>query len=278
MPAADSRVRSRNIRPPGMKISFWVGRSAPPDSTRLIIGSRFCQRDLAGPQRLLQRVRVGRAAAHRRVVGDDQALDALDHADAGDHARADRVVGAPGGERRQLEERRVRGRAAARCARGAAACRARGAGSRTSRRRRPPPCRARRPARRAAPAAPRGWPRTRRATGSIALSATACSEPQLFAMSSVRISVVPPPMPEDPHVAVLPLDLGVAHVAHPAVQLHGLVDDLLAGLDRGVLRQATSVTSRLAGSDPRRDRRACRPGHLGRAAPSRPACSGPAAG
>jgi hypothetical protein len=33
MPAADSRVRSRNVRPPGMKISFCVGRSAPPDST-----------------------------------------------------------------------------------------------------------------------------------------------------------------------------------------------------------------------------------------------------
>ena len=41
MPAADSRVRSRNIRPPGMKISFWVGRSAPPDSTSEITGSRF---------------------------------------------------------------------------------------------------------------------------------------------------------------------------------------------------------------------------------------------
>ena len=41
MPAADSRVRSRNVRPPGMKISAWLGRSAPPDSTRLISGSRF---------------------------------------------------------------------------------------------------------------------------------------------------------------------------------------------------------------------------------------------
>ena len=41
MPAADSRVRSRNIWPPGMKISFWVGRSAPPDSTSEITGSRF---------------------------------------------------------------------------------------------------------------------------------------------------------------------------------------------------------------------------------------------
>ena len=41
MPAADSRVRSRNIWPPGMKISFCVGRSAPPDSTSEITGSRF---------------------------------------------------------------------------------------------------------------------------------------------------------------------------------------------------------------------------------------------
>ena len=41
MPAADSWVRSRKIRPPGMKISFCVGRSAPPDSTSPITGSRF---------------------------------------------------------------------------------------------------------------------------------------------------------------------------------------------------------------------------------------------
>ncbi len=41
MPAADNRVRSRNICPPGMKISFWVGRSAPPDSTSPMTGSRF---------------------------------------------------------------------------------------------------------------------------------------------------------------------------------------------------------------------------------------------
>ncbi len=41
MPAAESRVRSRKIAPPGMKISFWEGRSAPPDSTRLMQGSLF---------------------------------------------------------------------------------------------------------------------------------------------------------------------------------------------------------------------------------------------
>jgi hypothetical protein len=43
MPAAENRVRSRKARPPGMKISAWVGRSAPPDSTRLTIGRRLTQ-------------------------------------------------------------------------------------------------------------------------------------------------------------------------------------------------------------------------------------------
>jgi hypothetical protein len=33
-PYAERRVRSRNDCPPGMKISLWWGRSAPPDSTR----------------------------------------------------------------------------------------------------------------------------------------------------------------------------------------------------------------------------------------------------
>ncbi len=32
-------VMLRNEPPPGMKMSFWVGRSAPPDSTRLMVGS-----------------------------------------------------------------------------------------------------------------------------------------------------------------------------------------------------------------------------------------------
>ncbi|GGX32531.1 hypothetical protein GCM10010353_54520 [Streptomyces chryseus] len=41
IPAADRRVMSRKSAPPGMKISFWDGRSAPPDSTRLMQGRRF---------------------------------------------------------------------------------------------------------------------------------------------------------------------------------------------------------------------------------------------
>ena len=38
---AEARVRSRKSLPPGMKISFWVGRSAPPDSTSEIVGRSF---------------------------------------------------------------------------------------------------------------------------------------------------------------------------------------------------------------------------------------------
>ena len=41
IPAADLRVRLRKLAPPGTKISFWRGRSAPPDSTKPIAGNRF---------------------------------------------------------------------------------------------------------------------------------------------------------------------------------------------------------------------------------------------
>ncbi len=41
MPMADSSVRSWKIFPAGTNRSDWVGRSAPPDSTRLITGSRL---------------------------------------------------------------------------------------------------------------------------------------------------------------------------------------------------------------------------------------------
>ena len=66
------------------------------------------QRDLVGAQHLLQRPRVGGAALDGRVVGDQHALDALDHADAGDHAGADVELGAVGGQRAQFQERRIR--------------------------------------------------------------------------------------------------------------------------------------------------------------------------
>ncbi len=48
-----------------------------------------------------------RAALHRRVVRAHHALDAVDAADAGDQARADGVVGAPAGQRGELEEGRA---------------------------------------------------------------------------------------------------------------------------------------------------------------------------
>ena len=62
--------------------------------------------------------------------------------------------------------------------------------------------------------------------------------PSVLAASAVRISVVPPPMPEDAHVAVLAFDLGLGHVAHAAEQLHRLVGHPFAGLDGGVLGEA----------------------------------------
>ena len=62
--------------------------------------------DLRGPEGLLHRPGVGGAALHRRVVGADHALDALDHADAGHERRTDGEVGAPARQRRQLEEGR----------------------------------------------------------------------------------------------------------------------------------------------------------------------------
>ena len=107
IPAADSRVRSRKHRPPGMKISFCVGRSAPPDSTSEITGSRFSQ--------AISLARSVFFSVHGLLVppltvgslATDHALDALDHADARHHAGADREVGALGGQRRQLEKRRV---------------------------------------------------------------------------------------------------------------------------------------------------------------------------
>src|ERR1700733_12785860 len=55
MPIADSSVRSWKIRPAGTNSSDWVGRSAPPDSTRLIRGSRL-RRAISRSRRLLRSV------------------------------------------------------------------------------------------------------------------------------------------------------------------------------------------------------------------------------
>ncbi len=67
-------------------------------------------RDLLRAHVLLHRDRIVGAALDRRVVADDHALAAGDPADAGDEARARRivVVHPVRGELRQLEERRAR--------------------------------------------------------------------------------------------------------------------------------------------------------------------------
>ena len=65
---------------------------------------------LLSPQVLLDRHGEVRAALDRRVVGDEHALASLDDADPGDDPCAGSlaVVELPGGERRELQERRVR--------------------------------------------------------------------------------------------------------------------------------------------------------------------------
>ena len=91
-----------------MKISFCVGRSAPPDSTSEIVGRLFSSAICEARKIFLTVQGLRGAALHGRVVGADHALDALDHPDAGHDRGADGEVGAPAGQRRQLEERRAR--------------------------------------------------------------------------------------------------------------------------------------------------------------------------
>ena len=86
MPAADSRVRSRKMRAAGDEDLLLGGQVGAAGLDEADHGQPVGEGDLVGAQRLLQRPRVAGAAAHRRVVGGDQALDALDHADAGDDA------------------------------------------------------------------------------------------------------------------------------------------------------------------------------------------------
>ena len=67
------------------------------------------ERDLLGPDVLLDRERIVGAALDRRIVGDDDHIAPRDAPDAGDQAggRGVVVVDVPRGERRELEKRRV---------------------------------------------------------------------------------------------------------------------------------------------------------------------------
>ena len=89
IPAADSRVRSRKICPPGMKISFWRGQVGAAGLDEVDQRQPVLPGDLIARSVFFSVHGLLGAAAHGRVVGDDHALDALDHADAGDHAGPD---------------------------------------------------------------------------------------------------------------------------------------------------------------------------------------------
>ena len=73
----------------------------------LDVGQPVDPRDLEAAHQLLRVELVERAGANRRVVAEDHALRARDHADAQHEARADRVVRVPGREWRDLQERAV---------------------------------------------------------------------------------------------------------------------------------------------------------------------------
>ena len=107
MRSRERRVRSRKPRPPGTKIFDWNGRSAPPDSIRLMIGSRFwAQISMVRPVLsalyglIAPPLTVGSFAVITHSTPDTTPI-------AGDDAAAERELGAPGAERRDLEEGRV---------------------------------------------------------------------------------------------------------------------------------------------------------------------------
>ena len=90
-----------------MKISFWVGRSAPPDSTSEIVGSPFSSAICEARKIFLT---VHGLLAPPFTVGS---LAVIMHSTPSTTPmpvttlRADGEVGAPAGQRAQLEERRA---------------------------------------------------------------------------------------------------------------------------------------------------------------------------
>ena len=107
MPIADSSVRSRKIRPAGTNSSSWVGRSAPPDSTRLITGSRLAGRspaarsDLRSEYGLIEPPRtVGSCAMITHSTPETTPMPVIRLAPTVN-------CGALGGQRGQLQERAV---------------------------------------------------------------------------------------------------------------------------------------------------------------------------
>ena len=105
---ADSSVSSWKIRPAGTNRSAWVGRSAPPDSTRFITGSRLV-RAISSARRVL-RSEYGFIAPPRTVGSCAMITHSTPEMTPMPvtTVAADGEPGSPGGQRGQLEERAVR--------------------------------------------------------------------------------------------------------------------------------------------------------------------------
>ncbi len=104
MLAADSRVRSRKARPPGMNSSAWAGRVSASRLHQVDHRQPVLEGDVRGPGALAEGVGVHGAAPDGGVVSGDEALDARHHADTDHRGGADRVFGPPGGQGRELQE------------------------------------------------------------------------------------------------------------------------------------------------------------------------------
>ena len=108
MPAAESRVRPLKVAPPGHEDLGLAGQVGAARLGQVDQRAAGWSPAISWARRPLATV-VG-LEVPPRTVGSLALIthcDALDQPDAGDQAAAERIGGAPAGQRRQLQERRV---------------------------------------------------------------------------------------------------------------------------------------------------------------------------
>ena len=235
---------SRKILPPGMKISFCVGRSAPPDSTRLIVGSLFswaiwaARNDFFSVQGLLAPpFTVGSLATIMHSTPETTPMPVT-------MLRADGEVRAPARQRHQLEERRAlveqqldalaREQLAALAVALVVALTAAVDGLRLLR-------------------VEIGDLLQHRLASWLSSVGEPPPKPSSLAARSSSDLVGPAPDAEDPRVAVVHLHLSPLHVARAAVDLDGLLRGVRRGVDPEPLGVQRLDERLLAGVVPARD-------------------------